>query len=115
MATPGEWNLEIVKDDSYRFDMRYVNEDETGVDITGLDITWTLTFNDTDFVFTIGDGVVVDDPTEGEISLVLTSEQTSEFLVRVGGHRLRLFDVSDQPTTLLWGTVVVNKAPSNAC
>lgn len=114
MTTPGEWNLEIVKDDSYSFVIKYVNEDGTPIDITGLDVTWTLTFDDTDYQFIIGDGLTVV-PSEGQITLSLTSEQTSEFLVRFGGHRLRLFDVDDQPTTLLWGKVLILKEPSNGC
>lgn len=112
MTTPAEYNLLLVKGDKYELPVQYADETEDPVDITGLDVTWTFTFNDVDLVLTDGDGLTVT-PATGDIELLLTSAQTEAFVGRTGTHRLRLIDGSDEPFTLMWGRVTIKTGPCN--
>src|ERR1044072_5018457 len=108
MAT--RYNIEMDQGSEWRVVINWQNEDETPIDLTGwtgaLQVRRTADAEEVLLSLTDGDGIEITDPTDGEITVVISSEKSSAMPARtsdknwvydlevtpLGGGTVRLLD-----------------------
>src|ERR1044072_6727082 len=89
MAT--RYNIEMDQGSTWRLIINWQNEDETPIDLAGwvgaLQVRRTADADDVLLSLTVGDGIEISDPTDGEITVSISSEKSSAMPARTSDKK----------------------------
>lgn len=97
-------DFKLVSGDYHELNIKIYDEEGNPKDISGSTFTWTLG----NISKTNGNGISITDPLNGEITIVLTPDDT----INLNGkypHQARMIDAHNHPTTILKGIAVIQK------
>lgn len=110
MSTPKNYLLKVWRGNTFKQDLIFYDVEDgvkTPTDLTGSDYILKIVLSDedaTEVVKTIGDGITVDDPLTGKISLLLTANETRLIPLGISSYELEKH-INGEEYTVLYGSL----------